>query len=665
MTSKKRAILGIYAIKIFLLFLMLVSAECDWTIFGGQFTPLWNKQIDIANCYGRFDQGFFQTNLSYVSSNSSQPIVASLGTNQQFLIIYVGNYLNIYDKNLILQTQKSLGFLPVSNPVVMDFYNRGNHLDIATMVKYNSSVFTLKILTYNNNSGTLNISFQENFTGSKIVDGLRNFVDQVRFVYTNSSFSPRYAEVNSSGVIKDFLIPSTNNLADYYTQPVAWWDMDLDGITEVMTYAESNVTIFSEQDGSNVLTLDYNDVTGGSKVLDAHIFPSCHVNFFHLWETDCHVEWKTAVLIGNSLDGSGATSMTMTAYNLDGSVYWSTNIPNFSASANGMSGRFAIDDDYNGDGYADIFVAFKKVNMVGFSVLSGLDGSILAFNNRTAFTSPTGNREDFLTIADMNHDGKNDFIFVTRPYLYVYDIFNHNFIYNSSQNVASSYCIPSDLNLDGYDEILCSGNNDFYEFSSNSTNQNANIVSVTFDPATTNLVVNTPLNVFITANDPESNEIFYYIKCSDNESFVGTSPTANCLYTQIGSYNLTVGVKDFYHDTMNTFSQIITVTQSGNVCGNNICGSGENSFNCPQDCPVTQPTTNTTQSNNGGIEIPTKIVDTENTEQGLLPTIYYGILIFFSNTLVPVMILVFTIIIVLMVLAVGTIIKKIVGKIGG
>jgi hypothetical protein len=224
--------------------------------------------------------------------------------------------------------------------------------------------------------------------------------------------------------------------------------------------------------------------------------------------------------------------------------------------------------------------------------------------------------------------------------------------------MPSAYCIPADLNFDGFLEVTCSASGSSYMFYSNVSNQNPTITSVAFDTGTT-IAVGTTLYAYVTAYDVEGDGILYIYRCSDTSSFTNASgsSTGSCVYNSVGDYNFTIGVRDVYHSTYNYFSQIISVTQTGQICNNNgICETGENYNNCPNDCP--SPPLNYTQVQ-GGMAIPTKLVDTENTEQGLLPEIYYGTLGFFSSVLSPTIILVFAIFFVFIILAIGMIIVRI------
>ena len=135
-----------------------------------------------------------------------------------------------------------------------------------------------------------------------------------------------------------------------------------------------------------------------------------------------------------------------------------------------------------------------------------------------------------------------------------------------------------------------------------------------------------------------------------------------------GIYNFTARVRDNSHLTYNFLSYNIYVNSQGYICNSNSsCDSqfGENNANCPQDCPIipTNQTTNITQAE-GGMAIPTQLVDSNNMNQGWLPEVYYGTLGFISVTLNPMIILIFTIFIVLIALLIAKLIKKVAHKVG-
>ena len=98
------------------------------------------------------------------------------------------------------------------------------------------------------------------------------------------------------------------------------------------------------------------------------------------------------------------------------------------------------------------------------------------------------------------------------------------------------------------------------------------------------------------------------------------------------------------------------------ICDNDdVCESsqGETYINCPNDCPTPTETTQV----EGGIAIPLDLVNTEDTDKGLLPEIYYGTLGFFSSVLEPSILLIFVIFFVLIMITIGAIIVKIAKKV--
>jgi hypothetical protein len=226
------------------------------------------------------------------------------------------------------------------------------------------------------------------------------------------------------------------------------------------------------------------------------------------------------------------------------------------------------------------------------------------------------------------------------------------------------------LTYNGQQEIICSGNGGTTMFYSDVENSNAIINSVAYNPSTT-IEVNTTLTMVIYANDSEGDSPLYYRhKCfaSDNYSAETTSPIKTCSYVGTGIYETTVAVRDPFHTAYDTYSQDIVVTTTGLICDNDLvceASQGETYLNCPNDCdPPEEEEIPDTTTSEGGISIPTQLVDTDNIEQGLLPEIYYGTLGFMSSILQPTIILVFVIFFALIMISVGVIIKKMGQKVG-
>jgi hypothetical protein len=649
---------------IVLMSMMSISAECEWNTFGNGFTPLWNKQLDYANCYGRFDVGMNNFTSSSGMTAGTQPLVNLLGTSTEHLIIPNGNFIEIYDSNLNLQSQKNIGSI-VSQLDVLDFAKDGSVNDIASIVSLGGSSYALKITAYNSYTGALTDTYQYNFTtNSAVFGGLKHSGEKVIFLDGSGALT-NFTIINKTDTTQ-FQIPSL--VGSPYTQPVAWWDMNNDGKQEYMSFSGDRVIVFNE-DGTTLFLKNSSTLSlSGGKYLDAHIYPTCNKNWWDFW-TSCNTEWKIGIL-SEINKGGGIYKLQLDVYNLDGSSLWSKILIDASGSAQVLKGVFAIDDDYNGDGYADLFsaslnqhTASPSTEFYNFSVYSGKDGSVLSTKTYTTPTPrPVSTYNNFLTLADMQHNGKSDFIFINSPNLRIYDPSSDTLIYNGNIGDTPKYCVSADLNLDSYLEVICSGSTETIEFYSNATNLNAYITQLVFDPATT-IVVNTPVNVYVTALDPESNQIFYYRSCFTGDTMTLTNSSTSCFYNAVGNYNLTIGVKDYFHTNLYTYSQMISVTLTGVVCGDGVCSGGESSNTCPSDCPVSPP--NQTQATaTGGMPLPTKIVDVNNVEQGLLPEVYYGILGFLSNTLSPMIILVFAIFFVMIMLTLAFIIKRVVHRIG-
>jgi hypothetical protein len=617
---------------------------CDWGTYGNTYTPLWNSQISPLQCFSQFGTTPITLSLAQGMTAGTQPLIVNFQT-KAFLFFNNGNYLQVYDENLILQ-QEALTGIALTNLDSLDFNNDGIY-ELANFYTYNSTLYTLKVYSYTPSTNILSMIYSYNITTSvtPTLTGLRHSGQNIY-------------SVNSSTLLK---INQTNFVATpilatptAYTEPLSTYvDYNGDGVRDFMTYSIRKLIIFDEN-GVVILTIDYPNIVGGANLRSARMINPTGTSL-----------WKLATLVDNGISMANP-SLTLDLYNLDGSSYWSKTIKAGGSSSIRFYGDMAVSIDYNGNLLPDIYVTGYMTYTLNpetemLRIYSGNDGNLLFSNNITFGT--LGVTSHKLTIADMNHDTKDDFVYNMQGNLSVYDAQNNQILFNYN-GVPSGYCIPADLNFDGNLDVICSASGDTKLFTSNYTNQNAVITSVIYDPSTA-FAVNTNLNMIISATDFEGNSPLYYRhKCfaSDNWSVENTNPSQSCYYNSIGTFENSIGVRDLYHSDYVTFAQTIYVSETGTLCGNDICEIGENSVNCPADCISNVTQTQATET--GGMPLPTKIVDVNNVEQGLLPEIYYGILGFLSNTLTPMIILVFTIFFVLIMLAIAFIIRRIAHRVG-
>ena len=644
----------IFGLIFSLIFLNLISAQGDWVEYGNSYSPLWHEE------YGTH-KGYLQTNYNstvlngYASTTLAntpfQPIVMFSGTSG-YLIFPSANYLELYDSDLELKNEVLSG-VSVGQIAVLDFSRDGISDDIAGLYQINSTEVALKV--YNIDFGTFSFSkiFEQNFSvnDSRKMSGIRYSGGEVYFSATNETDTIFYfvnKTDSSSIILNDFDISVP-------IEPVSFFDMDNDGNTEYLLYNSGQVIIFN-RDG----TVRYFN----SSIFTADIFS------VRMMKADTSNAWRFAVMGRDGGDWNTYVKMIK----LDGSQIWiSPSILNLNY-LNTAYGQMAVSDDYNGDNVPDIYLIESSI--VGQSsgepytltVLSGKTGSKLYYAYQPfGATAMQNSLRNSLTIADMDNSGTKSFIISSGNKMFIYNPIANTTLINTQ--FGSNYvrsCIPADLDYNGYLDVVCSDSGSTIVFYSSITNQNALIHQVAYDPSLY-IQVHTSVYAYINASDSEGNDIYYSKKCfaGDNWSAPSLSSTQVCLYDSIGAYSFIVGAKDLYHSDYDTLSSLITVTTTGQVCNNNgICDDvlGETSANCPNDCPSV-PSQNYTQAE-GGMPIPLKIVDTENTEQGLLPEIYYGFLGFLSYTLSPMIILVFVIFFVMIMFAIGFIIKKFAKKVG-
>ena len=651
-----------------------VNAEFDWINYGNGNTPLWNEQY--VGSFGVFNSSVINSsiNTGYGYAGHTQPLV-----HQGVIFVSNGNYMEAYNSNLTLLDSLNTGGLLINQFGFVDFNNDGINNEVAGIWNVTGTgKHTFRVYPFNFTSNkflnkTYEYNLTSNFEETENGVGEDNFPDMfglrcggrncysVNQVLSGGSLYENFTVYNNSGVFEKRLYFSNgtfmkfgdDSLKGHFKTPIAWEDVNIDGKNEYLVYTSNWVALFNEN-GNATYYFHVNNF-----ILDSKMFYSNNL-------------WKIATLY---VVNSGSINLVVTDA-ITNSVYWSKTF-SISPTAYGVgsiASSMAISDDFDGDPTDnEIFLIYEWFDGGNdhrvYDVLKGSNGNILntqssGFIGVTLMGYPPSAS---FTLADMDNDGYKDFVFFsTYPQISsnmtIYSPHKNSFIYTVPSGESS--CVPADVNIDGFLEIVCSdstSNKTSVFFNNGLVNNNPVINSVSYQPS---LVVNIGqgVSVVINATDSENNTIYYTHKCFDSDNFSADSLNyiqGICSYDYIGFYNLTVGVSDHYHSNYNYFSQEINVTSAVIVCNNNgICESGEDSINCPNDCLLNN-NGNPQSSSNGGATIPTELVDTTNINQGLLPEIYYGTMGFLSNTINPVIILVFFIFFIFIILAIALIIKKI------
>ena len=663
---KIQNILIVSIIIVTLFSISLVSASLEpfaWEMYGKDFTPNYNSQFFDGK--GKFQTGIVNQSMTQgMTITNGQAIVSKLNSSEEkmFLIIPNGNFLQVYNSNFDLVSE-AFTIQPPQQLVVLDFDNDGNNNDIASAYKINDSLFAIRVYKFGVVGEDLTKIFEKNFTTqiSPIITGLKKSGERLYFLYNyklfNSSFFANLTILNSTDETQ-IEFPTSPTA---YTEPLHWIDMDFDGTDDFMTFSTKKVAIVDE---NGVLKFELNfsatSVIQNVKILSGE----CDLTFLQfLLGLPCNVDWRVVTLFRDF--GLGIDSLVVRVHKLDGSLLWDDIVSGLTELTSGDSkfGTLAIGDQFGDDSRDVLYLVMSSTGVNfrhKFRVYQGKDGTLLESRDLGGFAGT----DNFLTLADMNENGVFDFILVSDSRIFVYDPVIDSFLLNEVDvSIGNNYCVPADVNNDGFIEIICSKSGNTKMYLSDFSNQNAFVTSVTLDPS--NIVaINQTLFLFIGATDPEGQQIFFKHRCEAGLNFTNVTSSSDgiCVFDSIGIKTLTVAVKDPFFTTFNTFDVIITVTESGvSVCGDLICEGAETNFNCAIDCPLG----NVSQAGlSGSIPLPTELVELDNTNKGLLPEIYFGTIGFMSSVLSPTIVLVFLFFLVMIMVTVAIIIKKIAQRIG-
>jgi len=653
MKIPSKVVLSILFIILAIFLISDVSAVSSWKKFGGDAIII--KQSDFIGTTSRFDLNVSSILLAVPNIvetrnlNSYQPVVATI-SDKNYLFLQNANYIQIYDGFLNLVGEELTGSLIGQNSLT-NFDGDGINNDLVGLYRNSTNFSNIVFKVYNfDNSFVSNLTynFQISLTHPLNSSGVRCISQNCyAFLSENNGLNKTHYLLNvfrnatslNYSITSFDITATTRNLLE----PPNWADADNDGLDEFLGFSED--TIYYINEGGTTKFTGFTSL-GSAKFIDNDA------------SSQLRIVATDDTLSTCGLGNNNCAFIHM--FRIDGTTIWTKQ------TAGQTTGDFAkfmatAIADYNKDGFDDIFTIANSnpANQYSrFQVYDGRNGNLLYNENSPTIFTNNVYRDRSLTLADLNNDGVSDFIFRNGNNFYLYNTLNKSFFISSTSTGLKS-CIPADYNYDNLIDVICSGTTQTLILTSNYTNQNSVINSIAFDPSTS-ILTSQLLTAIISASDPEGDFIFYSIKCSneDNFSVENNNPSQTCTYLTAGNYNLSVRVRDFFHSDYDTFSQNILVTSSGTTCNfNSICENTEDYLSCPSDCSAPQEQT-PVFSSEGGVSIPYELVNTQNIEQGFLPEIYLGTMAFMSYTLIPFLVIIFTIIAGLVILTIAKIIMK-------
>lgn len=656
--GKNRLILPVIAVFLFLV-VSMVSAfnPYEWNKYGSGSLTTINMAQD-PQAVGSINSSALSINSTFGQNyqddgTAHQSLVTQFNTNNQSFIVFPNNnFLQVYDKNLNLYGEIFTNGSAVGQIDIGDFNHDNLTNDVAGIWETASNIATFKVYTFNPNTHAFSSIFQENVTmagfsttGVRCISG----ANERCFSYlTNSSGGTNSIKffifyTNQSHSRGDVVTTSTQ----LPLEPPNFIDADLNGVLDFALATNEKAGIHSE---TTNFTLFQSAVSVSTN--DAGI------KYTRWVQADGSSTYK--LIVGEQFTGTPSCTTNVrcskiSAYRTDTSSYWTP-----VQIINATDGTFALTEiqgiairDYDGDGFDDIWVTASTATIDGnlrtgkteFKILKGSSGAVLF--GALSPLNITGNYPlSMLTIGRADSDSVFDFVASDANNTVVYSSNLNSTLFKTSTTVrnVTNNCVIADASFDTYNDIICSGKAGSRIYTNNNTNTNPTITSVSYNPSTS-ISTGTNLIVTITANDADSDSILYSIKCSNADSYGAEdgSNVKSCTYNSEGTFNNTVGVRDIFHGFKTEFSQLIVVSNSTSP-------------------PVSNNGTSTTAS--GGITLPTELVSTTNTNTGLFPEIYYGLLAFFSNILSPLIVIVIVFLFVMSFIAVIAFVRVIVNKVG-